>query len=275
MECWEPAAFLRIIAERRVTTTFMVPTMFVRLLKLPAAVRASHSTKSLRFVIHGGSPCPPDVKRRMLEWWGPIIWESYGASEVQGVIASPAEWAARPGTVGKPIAGTKLEILDEDGRALPPGSVGTIYLTPHTGDRFEYLGDEAKTAACRRGEFVTAGDRGYVDEDGYLFLVGRDSELIISSGMNIYPAEIEQVLIGHPAVLDCAVNGAPHELCGEVPIAHVQLVPGTDPSSELTATLLRFAAERLAPMKLPRRIVYRTALPRDPNGKLMRRQLDS
>lgn len=275
MDGWEPVAFLRAVAERRVTTTFMVPTMFVRLLKLPEAVRATYSVTTLRFVIHGGAPCPSDVKRRMLEWWGPIIWESYGASEAQGVIVSPEEWLARPGTVGKPIAGTRLKILDGDGRELPARSVGTIYLTPHTGDRFEYLGDEAKTAACHRGEFVTVGDRGYVDEDGFLFLAGRDSELIISSGMNIYPAEIEQVLVAHPAVLDCAVTGAAHELCGEVPIAHVQLVPGTSASSALTTTLLRFAANRLAPMKLPRRIVYRTTLPRDANGKLIRRRLGS
>ncbi len=273
MDGWDPEALLQTIHQRRITTTFMAPTMFVRLLKLPEHVRRRYSTASLRFVIHGAAPCPPDVKRRMLEWWGPIIWESYGASEVQGCVVSPAEWLERPGTVGRPIAGSKIKILDADGRELGPGEIGSIYLTPFTGDRFEYLGDAAKTAACRRGDFVTVGDRGYVDEAGYLFLVGRDSELIISSGMNIYPAEIEQVLLAHPAVIDCAVVGAPHALCGEVPKAYVQLVPGVRGSAQLTDELLRFLAERLSPMKLPRRIEYDAVLPRDPNGKLLRRRL--
>jgi long-chain acyl-CoA synthetase len=247
--------------------------MFVRLLKLPEYVRRRYSTASLRFVIHSAAPCPPDVKRRMLEWWGPVIWESYGASEVQGCIVSPAEWLERPGTVGRPIAGSKLKILDEHGRTLGPGEIGSIYLTSHSGDRFEYLGDAAKTAACHRDDFVTVGDRGYVDEAGYLYLVGRDSELIISSGMNIYPAEIEQVLLGHPAVTDCAVVGAPHALCGQVPEAHVQLAPGVRSCAKLTDELLRFLAEHVSPMKLPRRIEYAAALPRDPNGKLLRRHL--
>jgi long-chain acyl-CoA synthetase len=273
MDGWDAEALLRVIEERQVTTTFMVPTMFVRLLKLPPEVRGRYATASLRFVVHGGAPCPPDVKRRMLEWWGPIVWEAYGASEVQGCIVSPAEWLARPGTVGRPVAGSQIMILGRDGRELGPREIGAVYLTPHNGDRFEYLGDGAKTAACRRGDFVTVGDRGYVDEDGYLFLVGRDSELIISSGMNIYPAEIEQVLLEHPAVMDCAVVGAPHALCGEVPEAHVQLAQGVAGCVQLTDELLRFLAERLSPMKLPRRIEYDAVLPRDPNGKLLRRHL--
>jgi long-chain acyl-CoA synthetase len=275
MARWDPAAALRVIEERRVTSTFMVPTMFVRLLRLPEPLRARHSTASLRFVVHSGAPCAPDVKRRMLEWWGPIIWESYGASEVQGTIASPAEWLAHPGTVGKPIVGTRLLIVDDEGRALPPGAVGTVYLTPHTGERFEYLNDPPRTAASRRGAFVTVGDRGYLDDEGFLYLVGRESELIICSGMNIYPAEIEQTLLAHPAVLDCVVTGSAHALLGEVPIAHVELVPGAQPGADLTAALLRFAAERLSAMKLPRRIEYRSALPRDPNGKLRRTSLSS
>jgi long-chain acyl-CoA synthetase len=273
MDGWDAVTLLKTIDARHVTTTFMVPTMFVRLLKLPDDIRRRYSTASLRFVVHSAAPCPPDVKRRMLEWWGPIIWESYGASEVQGCIASPGEWLAYPGTVGKPIAGSRLKILGDDGRERTAGEIGTIYLTPHTGERFEYLGDATKTAACRRGEFVTVDDRGYVNEAGYLFLVGRNSELIISSGMNIYPAEIEQVLLAHPAVADCAVIGAPHPLCGEVPEAHVQLAPATGPSPQLTAALFSFLGEHLSPMKLPRRLIYDVALPRDPNGKLLRRRL--
>jgi long-chain acyl-CoA synthetase len=192
---------------------------------------------------------------------------------VQGTIASPAEWLRYPGTVGRPIAGSRLAVLDADGRELPAGEIGSVYLTPHTRDRFEYLGDAAKTRACHRGELVTVGDRGYVNEAGYLFLAGRDSELIVSSGMNIYPAEIEQVLLGHPAVTDCAVIGVPHELCGAVPEAHVQLAAEVAPSAPLTSALLAYLAERLAPMKLPRRIEYTPVLPRDPNGKLLRRKL--
>ena len=275
MDGWDAETLLRTIDERGVTTAFMVPTMFVRLLKLPESVRRRYSTASLRFVIHGAAPCPPDVKRRMLKWWGPIIWESYGASEVQGCIVSPSEWLERPGTVGRPIAGSQVKILDGDGRELGPGEIGSVYLTPHTGDRFEYLGDAVKTAECRRGEYVTVGDRGYLDEAGYLYLVGRDSELIISSGMNIYPAEIEQVLLDHPAVTDCAVVGAPHAVYGEVPEAHVQLAPGARAGAALTDELLRFLAEHVSAMKLPRRIAYSTALPRDPNGKLLRRHLQS
>jgi long-chain acyl-CoA synthetase len=275
MDGWDPESLLQTIADRGITTAFMVPTMFVRLLKLPEQVRRRYSSASLKFVIHSAAPCPADVKRRMLEWWGPIIWESYGASEVQGCIVSPAEWLERPGTVGRPIAGSQIMILDERGRELPPGQIGSIYLTPHTGDRFEYLGDAKKTAACRRGEYVTVGDRGYVDDAGYLFLVGRDSELIISSGMNIYPAEIEQALLAHPAITDCAVVGAPNALCGEVPEAHVQLAPGVAAGAQLTDELLRFLAERLSPMKLPRRIEYDAVLPRDPNGKLLKRRLQS
>jgi long-chain acyl-CoA synthetase len=242
----------------------------VRLLRLPDDVRASRSTKSLRFVVHGGAPCSPDVKRRMLDWWGPIIWEAYGASEAQGTIASSEDWLRRPGTVGRPIAGSRLAILDEQGRELPAGQIGSIYMTPYTGERFEYYGDEAKTRACRRGELVCVGDLGYVDADGYLFVCGRKAELIISSGMNIYPAEIEQALSEHHAVADCAVVGAPHELLGEVPHAVVQPAPGAEPSAELTRELLRFLSERVAAMKLPRRIEYVATLPRDPNGKLQR-----
>jgi len=270
---WDAETTLRIIDAYRVTTAFMVPTMFVRLLRLPSEVRGAYSTDSLRFVIHGGAPCPADVKRRMIAWWGPIVWESYGASEVQGAVASSAEWLRHPGTVGRPIPGSRLKILDDEGRELPAGSVGLVYLTPYTGDPFEYYGDDAKTRACRRGEFVTVGDLGYVNDEGYLFVCGRRAEMIISSGMNIYPAEIEQVLIEHSRVADCVVVAMAHELFGEVPRAIVQPVAGITPDAKLTVDILRFLGERLAPMKLPHRIDYAARLPRDPNGKLLRRRL--
>jgi long-chain acyl-CoA synthetase len=271
----DPETALRAIDDYSVTNVFMVPAMFVRLLKLPAAVRARYSCASLRFVIHGGAPCPEDVKRRMIDWWGPIVWESYGSCEVQGAVTSSAEWLRHPGTVGRPIAGSQLKILDNDGREVPAGTVGLIYLTHYTGDSFEYHVDEPKTRNGRRGDFVTVGDLGYVNGEGYLFVCGRRSEIIISSGMNIYPAEIEQVLIEHASVADCAVVAMAHELFGEVPRAIVQPAAGLVPDASLTFEILRFLAKRLAPMKLPRRIDYATALPRDPNGKLLRRRLST
>lgn len=273
MHRFDPERALGLIERHRVTTSFMVPAMFVRLLKLPHAVRRRYSTASLRFVVHGGAPCPPEVKRRMLDWWGPIVWESYGAAEGQGAIVSPAEWLRFPGTVGRPIPGSAVKILDEHGAELPPRKVGLVYIKPHTGDRFEYKGDAEKTRAAYRGDFLTVGDLGYVDELGYLYICDRRADLIISSGMNIYPAEIEQALLAHPAVADCAVCGVPHELFGQVPKAVVQVSPGAVAGPPLTAELLDFLAGRLAAMKLPRRFEYTSELPREPTGKLQRRRL--
>jgi long-chain acyl-CoA synthetase len=273
LEDGAPERMLGAIERAGVTTAFMVPSSFVRLLRLPAAVRERYSTASLRFVVHGGSPCPPEIKHAMLRWWGDVLYESYGACEAQGTLVSPSEWRANEGTVGRPIPGTKLLIVGEEGRELPPGAIGTVYLTPYTGDSFEYLGDAAKTLASLRGDYVTVGDRGYLNEAGYLFLVGRDTELIVSSGMNIYPAEIEQALLAHEAVADCAVAAVPDALRGQVPVAYVELAPGRVPSRQQSRDLLAFLGERLSAMKLPRRIEYTAALPRDPNGKLLRRHL--
>jgi long-chain acyl-CoA synthetase len=273
LDGWTPELLLRTIEAQRVTTAFMVPSMFVRLLLLDEAVRARYSVTSLRFVVHGGAPCPPEIKRAMLGWWGDVIFESYGACEAQGTLVSAGEWRDREGTVGRPIPGSRIMILDDDGRELPPGAIGTVYITPYTGDSFEYLGDPVKTRACLRGDYVTVGDRGYLDAAGYLFLVGRDTEIILCSGMNIYPAEIEQVLLGHPAVADCAVVGIPDPLRGQVPVALVELAENHTACADLSRALLAFLGERLAAMKLPRRIEYVAALPRDPNGKLQRRRL--
>jgi long-chain acyl-CoA synthetase len=273
LERWEPELLLRTIAEQRVTTAFMVPTMFARLLQLPDSVRAVFSTASLRFVVHGGAPCAHDVKRRMLDWWGPVVFEAYGAAEAQGTIVSAAEWLRYPGTVGRPAPGASVKILGADARELPTNEIGAVYLKPYTGDSFEYLGDAAKTRAAHVGEYVTVGDRGYVNDEGYLFLVGRESDLILSSGMNIYPAEIEQALMAHPAVADCAVVATPHALCGQVPEAYVELAEGVAPCAELTRALLALLADRLSPMKLPRRVVYVRSLPRDPAGKLARHRI--
>ncbi|MCC6202813.1 MAG: AMP-binding protein [Gammaproteobacteria bacterium] len=266
----QPEQLLELIERHRVTTTFLVPAMFVRLLKLPDDVRRRWSTASLRFVLHGAAPCPPEVKRRMIEWWGEVIWESYGATESHGTLVSTAEWLRRPGTVGKAMSGSEVRILDESGREVPPLTIGRVYLRQRLGERFEYKGDPEKTRASYRGELVSVGDLGYLDADGYLFLAGRDNDLIISSGMNIYAAEIELVLQQHPLVRDCAVLAEPHELLGEVPKAFVELEAGAVASPALSAELLRFMNGKLAAMKLPKRIVYVERIPRDPNGKLFK-----
>jgi long-chain acyl-CoA synthetase len=209
----------------------------------------------------------------MLEWWGPVIWEAYGATEVQGTVASPEEWLRFPGTVGRPLPGSAIRILDPEGGDLPCGSVGRIYLKSHTGDSFEYKGDPAKTRQSYNGEYVTVGDLGYMNEHGYLFICDRDDNLIISSGMNIYPAEIEAQLIDHPGVRDCAVVAQSHELLGQVPKAIIELEPGFVSGPRLSQDILQFLQARLSPMKLPKRIEYTVRIPRDPNGKLYKRRL--
>jgi len=272
-ERWEPEAFLGLVQHYRVTTTFMVPAMFVRLMKLSSQVRGRYDVSSLRLVSHSAAPCPPQVKRELIEWWGPIVWESYGAAEGVGTAVTSSEWLEHPGTVGRPMRGTTLRILDDDGRELPPGEIGAIYLTRFTGDRFAYKNDPEKTQAAYRGELFTVGDVGYLDEAGYLYLCDRKVDMIISGGVNIYSAEIEQVLVQHPQVLDCAVFGVPDEILGESVRAVVQLAPGTPASAALTAELVMFLRERLSAVKLPRKIEYASELPRDPNGKLFKRSL--
>ena len=269
----DPLTLLELVARYRVTTTFVVPAMLVRLGKVPVAARRGYATDSLRFVVHGGAPCPVETKRAMIDWWGPIVWEAYGAAEAQGTIVSTEDWLARPGTVGKPIPGSAIRILDDEGRELPPNREGAVYIKPHTGDRFHYRGAPAETDAAWRDGFATVGDIGRLDDDGFLFLCDRRTDLILTSGMNVYPAEIEHALVQHPAVVDCGVVGMPHELFGQVPKAFVQLAGRASPGPALAAELLAYLSERLSPMKLPRRIEFVDVLPRDPNGKLHRRRL--
>ncbi len=270
---WDAESLLRLIAEHSVSTSFMVPTMFVRFLKLPRQVRERYSVRSLRLVAHAAAPCPLEVKREMIEWWGPVLWESYGAAEGAGTIVSSQEWLQYPGTVGKPIPGSRVKILNDAGEEQPAGAVGTIYLTRYTGDRFEYRGDPEKTRSAYRGDFFTAGDIGYMNEDGFLFICDRKIDMIITGGMNIYSAEIERVLVQHPRVADCAVFGIPDELMGESVKAVIQALPNVVPDSELTTDILRFLGQRLSPVKMPRRVEYVSELPRDPNGKLYKRRL--
>src|SRR5690606_10213614 len=191
----DPLTLLELVARYRVTTTFVVPAMLVRLGKVPVAARRGYATDSLRFVVHGGAPCPVETKRAMIDWWGPIVWEAYGAAEAQGTIVSTEDWLARPGTVGKPIPGSAIRILDDEGRELPPNREGAVYIKPHTGDRFHYRGAPAETDAAWRDGFATVGDIGRLDDDGFLFLCDRRTDLILTSGMNVYPAEIEHALV--------------------------------------------------------------------------------
>jgi long-chain acyl-CoA synthetase len=271
---WDAEILLQLIQEHRVTTSFMVPTMFIRLLKLPPRVRERYDVRSsLRFVLHSAAPCPVETKRQMIEWWGPILWEGYGAAEGAGTVVDSHDWLKYPGTVGKPIPGSRIRILDDEGEEQPCGTSGTIYLTRYTGDRFEYRGAPEKTRAAHRGEFFTAGDVGYLNEEGYLFICDRKIDMIITGGMNIYSAEIERILVQHPRVADCAVFGIPDQLMGEVVNAVVQPLPNVTPDAHLTADILKFIAAHLSSVKVPRRLEYASELPRDPNGKLYKQRL--
>lgn len=273
MDRWEPQSALRLIEQHRVQSSMMVPSMFVRLLKLPEEVRARYSTASLKFVSHGCAPCAAEIKKQMIAWWGPIFWEMYGASEGSGTCVGPADWLRFPGTVGRPFPGAAVKILDEEGNELPRGTVGTIYLKRFTGDRFEYRGDPEKTRAAHVGDFFTAGDIGYLNEEGFLFISDRKIDMIISGGVNIYSAEIERVLVGHPQVADCAVLGVPDAVLGEAVKAVIEPTAGATPGPALSADIMAFLFERISSVKLPRRIEYVERIPRDPNGKLFKRRL--
>ncbi|WP_410602098.1 acyl-CoA synthetase [Amycolatopsis sp. lyj-90] len=272
MDRWDAEDMLRLIERHRVTHSHMVPTQFRRLLGLPDDVRAAHDLSSLRVMIHGAAPCPLEVKRRMLDWWGPVVTEYYAATEGGGTAISGEEWLKKPGSVGLPWPGSTIKILDDEGTELPPGETGTVYMK--MGDsKFEYHKDRAKTDKARVGDLFTLGDVGHLDDDGYLFLHDRKADLIISGGVNVYPAEIEGELVMHPKIADVAVFGVPHEDWGEAIKAVVQPADGVEPSEELTAEILEYAAARLAKFKLPRSVGYLPELPRDPNGKLYKRKL--
>jgi long-chain acyl-CoA synthetase len=272
MDRWDPEEMLRLIERHRVTHSHMVPTQFRRLLALPEEVRAKYEMSSLRNMIHGAAPCPLEVKRQMLDWWGPVVTEYYAATEGGGTTISGADWLRKPGSVGTPWPGSIVKIFDDAGSELPTGEIGTVYLK--MGDStFDYHKDKAKTEKARIGGLFTLGDVGHLDEDGYLFLHDRKADLIISGGVNIYPAEIEGELIMHPKIADIAVFGIPHEDWGEEIKAVIQPAPGVEPGDELTAEILDYARTRLAKFKLPKTITYLPELPRDPNGKLYKRKL--
>ena len=262
---------LRATEKYRVTNMHLVPTMMHRLLALPDEVKRRYDLSSLNSVQHGAAPCPPATKKAMLDWWGPIIGEYYGSTEAGIVTYITADEAReRPTSVGRPVQNVQIKIFDDDGNELPPGGVGTIYVKTDASDSFEYHGDPDKLAAAKRAGFFTNGDVGRLDEQGYLYLMDRKADMIISGGVNIYPAEVEAVLHEHPDVADCAVFGIPDDEWGERVHAVVQLEPNAGVGE---GELLVYARERLARYKVPRRIEFLPVLPRQPNGKIYKRKL--
>lgn len=272
-DSWDAEKMLQAVEKYKITTTHVVPTQMVRLQKLPQEMRGQYDVSSMTHMIHTAAPIAPDVKADLLQWWGPVIYEYYAATEGGGAIATPQEWLANRGTVGRPWPGADIKILDDDGNEVPQGEQGTIYLLMNDLTRFEYRGDKQKTESNRINDYFTAGDVGYLNENGFLFLCDRKIDMIISGGANIYPAEIESVLITHPKVIDCCVFGIPDEQWGEQIKAVVQATDGTASGEQLSTELTDFLSQRIAKMKLPKSFDFIEQMPRDPNGKLYKRNL--
>ncbi len=270
MEHFGPELVLEAIERHRVTVVQLVPTMFVRMLQLPEAVRNAYDVSSLRLAVHAAAPCPPDVKDAMIDWWGPILVEYYGATEQHGAtIINTAEWQAKRGSVGTAALGV-VRICDDHGNELPPGEVGTVYFERDVAP-FEYHNDPEKTAASRHPQhdsWTTVGDIGYLDTDGYLFLTDRKAFVIISGGVNIYPQEVENVLSLHPKIFDVAVIGVPDREMGERVKAVVQLRHGETPSDAVAEEIISYVRDRIAHYKAPRSVDFVDELPRLPTGKL-------
>ncbi|MEY2478600.1 MAG: long-chain acyl-CoA synthetase [Actinomycetota bacterium] len=272
MDGWEPEAMLRLVEDHRITHTHLVPIMFHRLLAVPHDTRRKYNVSSVRMVIHGAAPCPVLVKHGMIDWFGPVLFEYYAATEGLGTFVDSTAWLARPGTVGRPV-GDAVVVRDDDGAPTAPGEVGTVFLkAPPTG-RFEYFKAAEKTASAYSDDYFTLGDMGYVDEDGWLFLTDRTANLIISGGVNVYPAEIDAVLLTHPAVGDAATIGVPHAEWGEEVKAVIELKRDVAPSPELAAELLALCRRELAGYKCPRTVDFVDHLPREDNGKIYKRKL--
>ena len=265
--------YLQLVQQHRISHSQLVPTMFVRMLKLAPAVRARYDTSSLRCAIHAAAPCPVLVKQQMIDWWGPVLWEYYAGTEGNGVtMVNSSEWLTHPGTVGRAVIG-ELRIVDDDtGGLVPTGNSGTVYFA--NGRPFEYHNDPAKTAGSTHPlGWTTLGDVGYVDADGYLFLTDRKAYMIISGGVNIYPQEAENVLINHPKVADCAVLGVPNADFGEEVKAVVQPRDMRDAGPALEQELIAFCRQHLSPIKCPKSVDFEAELPRHATGKLYKRLL--
>ena len=249
----------------------MVPTMFVRLLALPLEVRARYDLSSLRWVVHAAAPCPPEIKRAMIDWLGPIVVEYYGGTETGPVVLCTSdEWLAHPGTVGRPLDRAVVKVFDADGRELPVGESGDVYMWLDVLPDFTYAGDEQKRRSIERDGLISCGDIGYLDGDGYLYLNDRRSDMVISGGVNVYPAEIEGCLLSLDGVRDCAVFGIPDDEFGEALAAHVE----RDADAELNAEQVReHVRSRLASYKTPRVVEFSDSLPREDSGKIFKRRL--
>ncbi len=275
MDRFDPERFLAYVEQYLVTDSQLVPTMFIRMLKLPEEVRNRYDLSSLKMAVHAAAPCPVAVKEQMIEWWGPIIQEYYAATEGSGLcFIGPEDWLAHKGSVGKAMVGT-LHICDDDGRELPTGEPGLVYFDQET-PPFEYHGDPEKTKDSRHPEnssWTTVGDIGYVDEEGYLYLTDRATFMIISGGVNIYPQEIEACFALHPKVADVAVFGLPDEEMGEYVHAVVQLEDGIEATDALAEELRSYARQQLAGFKVPRAVDFRADFPRLPTGKLYKKPL--
>jgi len=272
MEHFDAERALEFIERYRVTHSQWVPTMFVRMLKLPEEVRARYDVSSLRCAIHAAAPCPVPVKEQMIDWWGPVLYEYYAGTEGNGFVQlNSEEWLAHKGSVGRPL-NCEIHVCDDDGAELPAGESGTIYFGG--GGQFEYYKDPDKTAGSRHPQgWTTLGDVGYLDEDGYLYLTDRKHFMIISGGVNIYPQEAENVLITHPKVMDVAVFGVPNEEFGEEVKAVVQPRTMADATPELAMELMEYCRDQLSHVKCPRSVDFREELPRHPTGKLYKRLL--
>jgi long-chain acyl-CoA synthetase len=274
LDKWDNETVLATIEARRVTRSHFVPIMFQRLLGLPPEVRNRYDLSSLRRISHGAAPCPPEVKQAMIDWLGPVLFEYYAGSEGGvGFWITSQDWLKKPGTVGRRPDPAAAKILDEAGNELPPGQAGTIYMRLADQGGFEYFKDSAKTDSGRRDGYFTMGDVGYFDEDGYLFLTGRSAETIIVGGVNIYPQEIDNELIKHPAVADSCTVGVPHDEYGEEVRAVIELAPGYVPSEALRDEILAYARQAVAKYKVPRKVDFAARLPRSEAGKIQRNKV--
>jgi long-chain acyl-CoA synthetase len=268
---FDAEATLALVERHRLTHLYLVPTMFVRLLRLPPETRQRYDLASVRHVSSTGSPCPSDVKRAMIDWWGPVIHETYASSECGHIThIDSRDWLAHPGSVGRPLPGAHLKILDEAGRELPTGGIGLIYSRQPAYPDFTYLNNAPARAALEREGLWSVGDMGYLDDQGYLYVADRKSDMVISGGVNIYPAEIEAVLQGMPGVADCAVFGIPDAEFGEALAAAVQLQPGMRLAP---AEIQSFLKTKIADYKVPKVVTFHEALPREDSGKIFKRRL--
>jgi long-chain acyl-CoA synthetase len=267
---FDAEAALAAIEQHRITHMVAVPTMFVRMLKLPEAVRRRYDLRSLQWVTHTGAPCSPETKRALMDWWGPVVYETYGGTEVgTATLSTPEDWLAFPGSVGRVVPGARMALYGEDGQAVAPGETGEIFVRVPAYADFTYHNHPEKRAEVERDGLISCGDVGYVKDD-HLYLCDRRADMVISAGVNIYPAEIEAVLLQHPAVRDCAVFGIPDDEMGESLAAAVEPMPGAEADA---AQLRTFLEARISRYKVPRRIDFHAALPREDSGKIFKRRL--